>query len=121
MKDLHKAGAAIAILVIGLILLFIGAAPAPQDMLDWAMVIVGAALTVGYCALIGDSLNHLLKTQSGAVPFMPILLVLGVLVIWQAIMGAGVESLHKPVLAVLGIVLIVAPIAVLYKVAVRKK
>ena len=120
MEDSHRAGAAIAALVIGLFLLFIGATPTPADMLDWAMVIVGAALTVGYVALIGNSLNNLLKTKSGAVPFMPVLVVLGVLVMWQAIMGSGVELLHKIVLTALGIVLIVAPVAVLYKVAVKK-
>jgi len=119
-KDLHRACAAIAALVIGLFLLFVGATPAPADMLDWVMVIVGAALTVGYVALIGNSLNRLLKTRSGAAPFMPVLVVLGVLVMWQAIMGGGVESVHKIVLTVLGIVLIVAPVAVLYKVVVKK-
>jgi len=120
MKDSHIACAAIAALVIGLFLLFVGATPAPADMLDWAMVIAGAALTVGYVALIGNSLNRLLKTQSGAVPFMPVLVVLGVLVIKQAIIGGGVELLHQIVLTALGIVLIVAPAAVLYKVAVKK-
>jgi len=121
MKDSHRAGAAIAILVIGLFLLFVGATPAPADMIDWAMVIVGAAMAVGYVALIGNSLNNLLKTQSSTAPFMPVLVVLGVLAIEQAIMGGGVELIHKIVLAVLGVVLIIAPVAVLYKVTVKKQ
>ncbi len=119
MKDLHRVGAAIVILVIGLILLFQGATPAPVSMFDWILVIVGAALAVGYVALIGNSLNNLLKTQSGAVPFMPILVVLGALVIKRAIFGSvGLENMV--VLTILGIVLVVAPAVVLYKVAVKK-
>ena len=94
MKDSHKACTAIVILVIGLILLFQGATPAPANMLDWALVIVGAALAVGYVALIGNSLNNLLKTRSGVVPFMPVLVVLGALVIRRAIFGSvGLENM----------------------------
>jgi len=93
-------------------LLLWGATPTPATHAGWAAIVLGAALILSYCALVGDGLNRLLKTESSAAPFMPVLLVLGVFTLVQALTGA-LTSVHKGILLVAGLALIVVPAAVL--------
>ncbi len=84
--------AAIIALVIGMILLFEGAYPTIGGYADGIYVAVGAALILSYFPLIGDSFELKFRTQRSVV-CMPVLLVLGLLMLYYGATKPGLATL----------------------------
>lgn len=118
---LGKTGPAIIVLIVGMILLFEGATPVPKSARDGAAIALGAALVLSYCVLIEDSLNRMFRTKSSAIIFMPIILMLGILVLIQAITSTGLDSPSKISLLIVGGALVVASTATFSKTVVGKR
>lgn len=120
MGELKNTGVAIIVLIVGMFSLFEGATPVPESLLDGALIVFGAALVLGYCGMIGDSLNRIFRTESRAIAFAPVLFILGILVSVQAATGAGMTDFTKISLAVPGAMLIVASLAIVGKAKIRR-
>ena len=79
-------------LVIGMVLLFEGAYPTIGGYADGIHVAVGAALILSYFPLIGDSFELKFRTQRSVV-CMPVLLVLGLLMLYYGATKPGLATL----------------------------
>lgn len=122
MKTKTKAAIALISLVIGMFLLLEGSKVTVSDRpmeLDLTFVVVGAVLVLVYPTLIGNYLEVKLGA-SRTVSFMPMLLVLGAVLIYQGAVRP-INIIEKLLFVALGIVLVVAPAIVLYKTASKKK
>lgn len=83
---------AIVALVIGMFLLFEGTYPTIGGYADGIYVAVGAALILSYFPLIGDSFELKFRAQRSVV-CMPVLLVLGLLMIYYGATKAELATL----------------------------
>lgn len=116
MKLQAKAFLATIFLVIGMFLLLEGSRVTVSGRaveIDLLFMAVGAVLTVAYPMLIGDYFEIKFKTPRN-ISLMPMFLMLGVLLIFQAI-TRSFGSFDKILFAVLGIVLVVASVLVTYR------
>lgn len=114
-----KAYASIVSLVVGMFLLLEGSGPMyPTDLIDLVFILVGAMLVLAYLPLMGDYLELKLRGPR-TVTFMPILLVLGLVLIYK---GAVIplSVVEKGLFVALEIVLIAIPAFVLYRAAKRR-
>jgi len=107
-----KVGLAVIALLLGMALLYEGATPVPESARDGAAIALGAALILTYFLLIEDNLSRLFKTKSSIVILMPVILVLGILMLIQAITSVGLTSLSKFSLLTIGGVLVIVSLAV---------
>lgn len=120
MKLTTKAYASIVSLVIGMFLLLEGSGPMhPTDLIDLVFIVVGAMLVLAYLPLMGDYLELNLR-GSRTVTFMPILLVLGLVLIYKGAV-TPLSVVEKGLFVALEIVLIVVPAFVLYRAAKRRR
>lgn len=77
--------AALVVLVIGMVLVFEGVKFITVYLASsLPVVVVGMVLLVSYCALVGDSLNVRFKSESMFIPLFPPLVVMGLVLLWQA-------------------------------------
>jgi len=106
-----KVGLAVIALLLGMVLLFEGATPVPESARDGAAIALGAALILTYFLLIEDNLSRLFKTKSSIVILMPVILVLGILMLIQAITSVGLTSSSKFFLLTLGGALVIVSLA----------
>lgn len=111
MMGAGKIGLAVIALLLGMALVFEGATPVPASARDGAAIALGAALILTYFMLIEDNLNRLFRTKSSIVIFMPVILVLGILMLIQAITSVGLTSLSKFSLLTLGGALVIVSLA----------
>jgi len=112
MMGAGKIGLAVIALLLGMALLFEGATPVPESARDCASIALGAALVLTYFMLIEDSLNRLFKTKSSVVILMPVILVLGIIILIQAITSVGLTSLSRFSLLTFGGALVIVSLAV---------
>ena len=87
-----RIGTAMVALVVGMVLLFEGAYPTIGGYADGIYVVVGAALILSYFPLIGDSFELKFRAQRSVI-CMPVLLVLGVLMLYYGATKAGLATL----------------------------
>ncbi|MDH5443202.1 MAG: hypothetical protein OEX16_02715 [Hadesarchaea archaeon] len=119
MKFATKAYASIVSLVIGMFLLLEGSRMIHLIYsIDLVFIVVGAMFVLAYLPLMGDYLELNLR-GSKTVTFMPILLVLGLVLVYQ---GAVIplSVVEKGLFVVLEIVLISVPAFVLCRAAKRR-
>jgi hypothetical protein len=83
--------AAIAVLVVGMVLLFEGTYPAVEEWIDGAYIALGAALILGYFPLIGDYLKRKLRAPA-TTTLAPVLLVLGLVMVYYGTTKAGLAT-----------------------------
>jgi len=96
---------AFIVLVIGVYLLIEGVYPIPESLVDAAFMGLGAALILSYFQLIGDYFSRWLRMPSDMI-FMPVLLVLGLAVLWFGLVRPGLTSIElKLSLVIPGLVL----------------
>ena len=120
MKLATKAYASIVSLVIGMFFLLKGAgAMHPTNLINLVFIVVGAMLVLAYLPLMGDYLELNLRA-SRTVTFMPILLVLGLALVYQG-MVIPLSVAEEVLFVALEILLIVVPAFVLYKAAKRRR
>jgi hypothetical protein len=110
-----KIGLALIALLLGMGLLFEGATPVPTSTRDGAAIALGGALILTYFMLIEGDLSRSFKTKSNIVMLMPVILVLGILVLAQAITGVGLTPLFRLSLLALGGALVIASLAALIR------
>jgi len=111
MMGAGKIGLAVIALLLGMALLFEGATPVPVSARDGASIALGAALILTYFMLIEEDLSRLFKTKSSIVILMPVILVLGILMLIQAITSVGLTSLSRFTLLTLGGALVIVSLA----------
>lgn len=87
-----KSYGAIIALVIGMVLLFEGAYPTIGGYADGIYVVVGVALVLSYFPLIGDFFELKFRAQRSVI-YMPVLLVLGLLMLYYGTTKAGLATL----------------------------
>ncbi len=112
-----KMYAAFVGLIVGLFLLLEGSKldPLLGIAINAIFIVVGAVLTLSYFYLIGDSLQRRLRAPP-IVTSMPVLLVLGVMLVYQAVVRS-IDVVSKGLFGVLGIILILVPAFVIYRAA----
>lgn len=110
-----RAYAAIAALVIGIFALLEGSRMTHRVIIDTVLIVVGAVLTLAYFFLIGDYLQRRLRATQ-TVTLMPVLLVLGAVMIYQAVIRT-IDIVSRSLFGVLGIILILFPAFMLYRAA----
>ena len=111
MMGVGKIGLAVMALLLGMALLFEGATPVPASARDGAAIALGAALIFTYFMLIEDNLNRLFKTKSSVVILMPVILVLGIIILIQAITSVGLTPPSRFFLLALGGAFVVVSLA----------
>ena len=72
-------------LFVGIFILFEGITPVPENFLDLSMIALGAALMLGYPVLLGRRFELWIK-RSISWAFSPVLLGIGLAVIYQTLM-----------------------------------
>ena len=87
-----RAYAAIIVLVIGIYLLIEGAYMMQDMLINVAFIALGAALTLSYFWLIGDTIERWLRAPPG-ITFMPVLLVLGLVVLSFGLIRSGLADI----------------------------
>jgi uncharacterized membrane protein len=115
MREL-KLIASIPLLVVGMVILFSGAAPVPSSPMDGVFIALGVAMVLGYCILVNGHLNTLFRSQSQLIPFLPIFIVLGIITIVYGLTGAGLTAPHKAFLSTVGAILVVVSLVMFKKV-----
>ncbi len=111
----QKAYAAFIVLVVGLFALLEGSRFIYGIAIDATLVVVGAVLTLAYFFLIGDYLQRRLRATQ-TITLMPVLLVLGAVTIYQAVIRT-IDIVSRSLFGVLGIILILVPAFMLYRAA----
>jgi len=111
MMGASRVGLAVIALLLGMALLFEGATPVPESARDGASIALGAALVLMYCMLIEDDLNRLFKAKSSIAILVPVILVLGILVLIQAITSVGLTPPSRFFLLALGGAFVVVSLA----------
>lgn len=97
---------AIIVLLIGMTFLFEGTYPAVSEISDVIYIVVGAGLVLGYFPLIGDTLELRLRARRDVV-FMPVLLVLGLLMLYYGATEPGLATIWlRSTLIVPGVLLV---------------
>ncbi|MBA7596834.1 hypothetical protein ES703_03824 [subsurface metagenome] len=105
--NMIKACGAIIALVIGMVLLFEGAYPTIGGYADGIYIVVGAALVLSYFPLIGDFFELKFRAQRGVI-CMPVLLVLGLLMLYYGATRAGLATLAlRSTFIIPGVVLVI--------------
>ena len=110
-----RAYAAIVVLVIGIYLLIEGAYMMQDMLINAAFIVLGAALTLGYFWLIGDTIERWLRAPRG-ITFMPLLLVLGIVILVFGLVRPGLTTIGlKLSLVIPGLVLVIVAVFALLK------
>ncbi|MFH1821813.1 MAG: hypothetical protein ABH852_05180 [Methanobacteriota archaeon] len=105
---------AVIFLAIGIFILLEGSSLSGSSIeIDLAMLVVGIILTISYLPLIGNYFELKFKAKT-SMTYMPILVILGAVLIWQA--GFRVLSLlDKSIFAAIGAALLVVSLFFIYK------
>jgi len=110
-----RAYAAIIVLVIGIYLLIEGAYMMQDMLINVAFIALGAALTLSYFWLIGDTIELWLRAPPG-ITFMPVLLVLGLVVLSFGLIRSGLADITLRLsLVIPGLVLALIAVFVLLR------
>ena len=104
---------AMVALVAGMVLLFEGAYPTIGGYADGVYVAVGAGLILSYFPVIGDSFELKFRTQRSVI-CMPVLLVLGLLMLYYGTTKPGLATLAlRSTFIIPGAVLVVVSLILL--------
>lgn len=106
------------LLFVGLFMMLQGSSLSSSPVLiDFALMAVGAILTISYLPLMGRYLEKRFKAKE-TLTYLPILAILGAVTLLQAIFRALLIS-DRVAFAVVGIVLLIVPSVFIYRAARR--
>jgi len=117
MQPKVKAAISIVLLIIGMFILLEGSKMAVpgNEMIDMALIVVGAVLVLVYMPLVGDYLEVKFKAPR-MINLMPMLLVLGAVLIYQGATRVGTGILGQLLFVILGIALVVGAVVAVFKI-----